>query len=102
MVYFNGLRTHPNCKLHLLMLNYFCLLFKLSLICLDHTTGDLEQECWNRAVDSSEQPELFEFDHVYPHSSITGPVAILYGAVGTECFKEFHVILVEASKKVKS
>nr|CAD1836155.1 unnamed protein product [Ananas comosus var. bracteatus] len=38
------------------------------------------------AVDSSEQPELFEFDHVYPHSSITGP---------------FHVILVEASKKGK-
>ncbi|XP_072958522.1 UDP-glucose:glycoprotein glucosyltransferase [Typha angustifolia] len=54
-----------------------------------------------QAVDSSEQPELFEFDHIYPSSSISGPVAILYGALGTDCFKELHVVLAEASEKGK-
>ncbi|THU65445.1 hypothetical protein C4D60_Mb05t03700 [Musa balbisiana] len=48
-----------------------------------------------------EQPELFEFDHVYLASSIISPVAILYGAIGTECFKDFHIILAEASKQGK-
>ncbi|KAG1353977.1 UDP-glucose:glycoprotein glucosyltransferase [Cocos nucifera] len=52
-------------------------------------------------VGSDEQPELFDFDHIYFGSSIATPVAILYGALGTECFKEFHVSLVEASKKGK-
>lgn len=53
-----------------------------------------------RDVGFAEQPELFEFDHIYFGSSVASPVAILYGALGTECFKEFHVTLVEASKKV--
>ncbi|KAJ8506506.1 hypothetical protein OPV22_007392 [Ensete ventricosum] len=48
-----------------------------------------------------EQPELFEFDHVYLASSIISPVAILYGAIGTECFKDFHIIMAEASKQGK-
>ncbi|URE03054.1 udp-glucose glycoprotein [Musa troglodytarum] len=48
-----------------------------------------------------EQPELFEFDHVYLASSIISPVAILYGAIGTECFKDFHIIMAEASKQAK-
>nr|XP_010920353.1 UDP-glucose:glycoprotein glucosyltransferase [Elaeis guineensis] len=52
-------------------------------------------------VGSAEKPELFDFDHIYFGSSIATPVAILYGALGTECFKEFHVTLVEASKKGK-
>jgi len=54
----------------------------------------------NRAVDSTEQPELFDFDHVYPRANIAAPVAIFYGAVGTKCFKELHVQLAEASKQV--
>ena len=54
----------------------------------------------NRAVGSTEQPELFDFDHVYPRANITAPVAIFYGAVGTKCFKELHVQLAEASKQV--
>jgi UDP-glucose:glycoprotein glucosyltransferase len=54
----------------------------------------------NRATDSTEQPELFDFDHVYPRANITAPIAILYGAVGTKCFKELHVQLAEASKQV--
>ncbi|KAG2537562.1 hypothetical protein PVAP13_9NG299400 [Panicum virgatum] len=53
------------------------------------------------AVDSTEQPELFDFDHVYPRANITAPVAIFYGAVGTKCFKELHVQLAEASKQGK-
>ena len=51
-------------------------------------------------MDSTEQPELFDFDHVYPRANVTAPVAILYGAVGTKCFKDLHVQLSEASKQV--
>ncbi|KAJ1295214.1 hypothetical protein BS78_01G207000 [Paspalum vaginatum] len=52
-------------------------------------------------MDSTEQPELFDFDHVYPRANITAPVAILYGAIGTKCFKDLHVQLSEASKQGK-
>uniref|UniRef100_A0A0A9ACZ7 Similar to EBS1 (EMS-MUTAGENIZED BRI1 SUPPRESSOR 1) n=1 Tax=Arundo donax TaxID=35708 RepID=A0A0A9ACZ7_ARUDO len=52
-------------------------------------------------TDSTEQPELFGFDHLYPRTNITAPVAIFYAAVGTKCFKELHVHLVEASKQGK-
>ncbi|KAF8672518.1 hypothetical protein HU200_049459 [Digitaria exilis] len=55
----------------------------------------------NLAIDSTEQPELFDFDHVYPRANITAPVAIFYGAVGTKCFKELHAQLAEASKQGK-
>ncbi|GER26746.1 UDP-glucose:glycoprotein glucosyltransferase [Striga asiatica] len=48
-----------------------------------------------------QQPEIFEFDHVHPESTAGSPAAILYGAVGTECFKEFHIALSEAAKKGK-
>lgn len=51
--------------------------------------------------ESSQQPELFEFDHVYAVSNSSSPVAILYGALGTECFREFHGVLVNAAKKGK-
>ncbi|XP_066332805.1 UDP-glucose:glycoprotein glucosyltransferase-like isoform X1 [Miscanthus floridulus] len=53
------------------------------------------------AMDSTEHPELFDFDHIYPRTNITAPVAIFYGAVGTKCFKEMHVQLAEASKQGK-
>ncbi|OVA04288.1 Glycosyl transferase [Macleaya cordata] len=49
--------------------------------------------------DSFEPPEIFDFDHVHFDSSIASPVAILYGALGTNCFKDFHVVLAEASRK---
>ncbi|KAL6515179.1 hypothetical protein OROHE_018811 [Orobanche hederae] len=48
-----------------------------------------------------QQPEIFEFDHVHPESIAGSPTAILYGALGTECFKEFHIALSEAAKKGK-
>lgn len=48
----------------------------------------------------SQQPELFDFDHLYLDSNISSPVAILYGALGTDCFKEFHQALAAAGKKV--
>ncbi|KAK1310475.1 UDP-glucose:glycoprotein glucosyltransferase [Acorus calamus] len=51
------------------------------------------------AEDSSEQPEIFDFDHVHLNSSKSSPVAILYGALGTDCFKEFHAVLADSSKK---
>ncbi|CAN6458439.1 unnamed protein product [Victoria cruziana] len=49
-----------------------------------------------------EQPQLFDFDHVYPESSVGSQIVILYGALGTLCFKDFHVALVEAAKKGKA
>ncbi|KAJ8755614.1 hypothetical protein K2173_022209 [Erythroxylum novogranatense] len=51
------------------------------------------------AGDSIQQPELFDFDHVHFNSRAGSPVAILYGALGTDCFRQFHVILVEAAKE---
>jgi UDP-glucose:glycoprotein glucosyltransferase len=53
-----------------------------------------------RAEDSFQQPELFDFDHVHFESLSGSPVTILYGALGTDCFKEFHSALVEAAKQV--
>ncbi|KAA8545514.1 hypothetical protein F0562_020298 [Nyssa sinensis] len=53
------------------------------------------------AGDSFQPPEIYEFDHIHFDSSIQSPVAILYGALGTECFREFHVTLVEAAKEGK-
>lgn len=54
------------------------------------------------AGDSFKQPELFDFDHIHFDSSADSPVAILYGALGTDCFRKFHVSLVEAAKEVVS
>ncbi|XP_028800912.1 UDP-glucose:glycoprotein glucosyltransferase isoform X2 [Neltuma alba] len=51
--------------------------------------------------DSFQQPEIFDFDHVHLDSSIGSPVAVLYGAPGTNCFKEFHFALVKAAKEGK-
>ncbi|KAL4354673.1 hypothetical protein GQ457_06G002390 [Hibiscus cannabinus] len=51
--------------------------------------------------DSFRQPELYEFDHVHFDSNLMSPVAILYGALGTECFREFHLTLVQAAKEGK-
>lgn len=51
--------------------------------------------------DIFQQPELFDFDHVYHDSSNESPIAILYGALGTDCFKEFHKTLVNAAKEGK-
>ncbi|KAK6156984.1 hypothetical protein DH2020_011232 [Rehmannia glutinosa] len=48
-----------------------------------------------------QQPEIFEFDHVHPDSTAGSLTAILYGALGTECFKEFHSALSEAARKGK-
>ncbi|KAI9397239.1 hypothetical protein POPTR_003G018900v4 [Populus trichocarpa] len=53
------------------------------------------------AEDSFQQPELFDFDHVHFESLSGSPVTILYGALGTDCFKEFHSALVEAAKQGK-
>lgn len=53
-----------------------------------------------RTEDSFQQPELFDFDHIHFDSNFASPVAILYGALGTDCFKEFHVNLVQAAKEV--
>ncbi|KAJ1419971.1 UDP-glucose:Glycoprotein Glucosyltransferase [Sesbania bispinosa] len=50
--------------------------------------------------DSFHRPEVFDFDHVHFDSSIGSPLAILYGALGTVCFKEFHVALAAASKQL--
>ncbi|KAK8564297.1 hypothetical protein V6N12_036423 [Hibiscus sabdariffa] len=55
----------------------------------------------NEIGDSFRQPELYEFDHVHFDSNLMSPVAILYGALGTECFREFHLTLVQAAKEGK-
>ncbi|XP_009780014.1 UDP-glucose:glycoprotein glucosyltransferase isoform X1 [Nicotiana sylvestris] len=46
-------------------------------------------------------PELFEFDHVHPDSNVGSPVAILYGALGTYCFEQFHRTLANAAREGK-
>ncbi|XVE66939.1 hypothetical protein DITRI_Ditri08aG0119800 [Diplodiscus trichospermus] len=51
--------------------------------------------------DSFQQPELYDFDHIHFDSNIMSPVAILYGALGTDCFRELHVALVQAAKEGK-
>ncbi|KAJ0010857.1 hypothetical protein Pint_33128 [Pistacia integerrima] len=53
------------------------------------------------AGDSFQEPELFDFDHIHFDSSTASPIAILYGALGIDCFKEFHVTLVQAAKEGK-
>ncbi|XP_074311136.1 UDP-glucose:glycoprotein glucosyltransferase-like [Silene latifolia] len=58
---------------------------------LDHLAGPSYQQ----------QPQLFEFDHVYTVSNTSKPVAILYGALGTTCFTEFHNALVQPAKQEK-
>ncbi|XP_027931508.1 UDP-glucose:glycoprotein glucosyltransferase [Vigna unguiculata] len=50
---------------------------------------------------SIQGPQLFDFDHVHFYSSVGSPVAILYGALGTVCFKEFHTALVGAAEEGK-
>ncbi|CAI0375267.1 unnamed protein product, partial [Linum tenue] len=63
-----------------------------------------ELQLWIRsnpasAGDSFQQPELFDFDHIHFNSRAGSHVAILYGAIGTDCFKEFHTALVIAAKE---
>ncbi|CAL1352591.1 unnamed protein product [Linum trigynum] len=63
-----------------------------------------ELQLWIRSIpasagDSFQQPELFDFDHIHFNSRAGSHVAILYGAIGTDCFKEFHTALVIAAKE---
>ncbi|MBA0788613.1 hypothetical protein Gotri_025715 [Gossypium trilobum] len=51
--------------------------------------------------DASQQPETYDFDHIHFDSNIMSPVAILYGALGTDCFSGFHVTLTQAAKEGK-
>ncbi|KAL1065904.1 hypothetical protein V6Z11_D12G028700 [Gossypium hirsutum] len=51
--------------------------------------------------DASQQPETYDFDHIHFDSNIMSPVAILYGALGTDCFRGFHVTLTQAAKEGK-
>lgn len=65
------------------------MIFFLSCISLDASVGDAAQG-----------PGLFDFDHVHFDSKAGTPVAVLYGAVGTGCFREFHLSLAQAAKEV--
>ncbi|KAG6576980.1 UDP-glucose:glycoprotein glucosyltransferase, partial [Cucurbita argyrosperma subsp. sororia] len=51
--------------------------------------------------DSIQPPDLYDFDHIHFGSSSESRVAILYGALGTDCFRQFHVTLVKAAKEGK-
>ncbi|MCO5576449.1 hypothetical protein L7F22_030259 [Adiantum nelumboides] len=42
--------------------------------------------------------ELFDFDHIFPYSLSSQPVAILYGSPGVSCFGKLHTMLTEAAK----
>ncbi|CAN4108103.1 unnamed protein product [Withania somnifera] len=46
-------------------------------------------------------PGIFEFDHFHPDSNVGSPVAILYGALGTDCFEQFHRTLANAAREGK-
>ncbi|XP_058771792.1 UDP-glucose:glycoprotein glucosyltransferase-like [Vicia villosa] len=75
----------------------------------EHLFFDVEElQAWLRnphdsqqVGDSFQSPTVFDFDHVHFDSTSGSPVAILYGALGTHCFKEFHVALLEAAKQGK-
>ncbi|CAN0880692.1 UDP-glucose:glycoprotein glucosyltransferase [Linum grandiflorum] len=65
-----------------------------------------ELQLWLRSTaapagDSFQQPELFDFDHIHFDSHAGSPVAVLYGAIGTDCFAELHATLVAAAKEGK-
>ncbi|CAN1305583.1 UDP-glucose:glycoprotein glucosyltransferase [Linum perenne] len=65
-----------------------------------------ELQLWLRSTpaptgDSFQQPELFDFDHIHFDSHAGSPVAVLYGAIGTDCFMELHATLVTAAKEGK-
>ncbi|CAH2066725.1 unnamed protein product [Thlaspi arvense] len=53
------------------------------------------------AGDAVQGPELFDFDHVHFESKSGSPVAVLYGAVGTDCFRKFHLSLAKAATEGK-
>ncbi|CAN1305586.1 UDP-glucose:glycoprotein glucosyltransferase [Linum perenne] len=65
-----------------------------------------ELQLWLRSTpaptgDSFQQPELFDFDHIHFDSHAGSPVAVLYGAIGTDCFMELHATLVTAAKELQ-
>ncbi|PWA75078.1 UDP-glucose:glycoprotein glucosyltransferase [Artemisia annua] len=85
----------------LVLSRYFLLIFK-NLVIINAESGlHVENYFLRGDGDIFQQPELFDFDHVYFDSAIGSPIAILYGALGTDCFKEFHRSLVEAAKEGK-
>lgn len=88
-----GFAVCKNCPvtLSLAFVVQMMLNFELYLMCILRLTS---------SGGDSFQPELFEFDHIHFDSSLGSPVAMLYGAIGTDCFKEFHFTLVEAAKEV--
>jgi hypothetical protein len=52
-------------------------------------------------VEKKQQPEIFEFDHIYPSGSEDADFsAVLYGSYGVPCFARFHSLLLAASKQV--
>jgi len=51
--------------------------------------------------DSTEEPNISETDHIYPESNRKSPGAVLYGVLGVNYFSNFHLALVEASRKGK-
>lgn len=69
----------------------FCFLFFVLLSCISFDDS---------AGGAAQGPELFDFDHVHFDSKAGTPVAVLYGAVGTGCFREFHLSLAQAAKEV--
>lgn len=54
----------------------------------------------SRSHAEEDEVEVYDFDHVYPGSEGGLFVAILYGALGTSCFRTSHSLLSESSKMV--
>ncbi|BFI40446.1 UDP-glucose:glycoprotein glucosyltransferase [Marchantia polymorpha subsp. ruderalis] len=65
--------------------------------------GESELKKWlqftqDRSHAEEDEVEVYDFDHVYPGSEGGLFVAILYGALGTSCFRTSHSLLSESSK----
>ncbi|CAM6098919.1 unnamed protein product [Calypogeia fissa] len=57
------------------------------------------QSTKHRSHGERDDSEIYEFDHVYPESEAGDFVAILYGSLGTPCFRSFHALLREGAKQ---
>lgn len=47
-------------------------------------------ELKKKSVDSSINPDLYSFDHIYPGTENNVHVVIIYGEIGSKSFNEFH------------
>lgn len=66
------------------------------------TAQEVELALSSDAEAIAEGLRQYDFDHVHPASKRGGRVFVLYGALGTPCFRELHAVLTRALQEGKS